>query len=106
MPGTAARCRSSGPRGQRRLRIRRSALVPGVLGVFGEVSGGAPGYRGTLTWGMASFDTEVEYLIVADDSADSYFYSRSELTPAPLDWMTVGLVVQRTRAYASSRDLQ
>jgi len=74
--------------------------------VFGEVSAIAPGYRGSLTWGMAGFETEGEFLIDGVASADSYFYSWSELTLAPLDWLTVGLVLQRTRAYASSRELQ
>ena len=47
-----------------------------------------------------------EALIDTADTADSFFYNWSELTVAPVDWLRVGLVTQRTRAYRSDRDIQ
>ncbi|TPW03568.1 MAG: hypothetical protein FD129_3023, partial [bacterium] len=84
-----------------------SLAVTAMLGgVFGQTSGIAPGYRMTLAWGIATFDTEGEYLFDAETMDDSFFYSWSELTAAPVDWMTAGLVMQRTRANMGPREFQ
>ena len=41
--------------------------------------------------------SEGEYVFDAGDSADNFFYSWSELSVWPLDWLGMGVVVQRTR---------
>ena len=81
-------------------------LTPMVGGVFGDTSGVAPGYRGSIAWRALEFTSEGEALIDADDSADSFFYNWSELTLAPVEWLRFGLVTQRTRAYRADREVQ
>ena len=81
-------------------------LTPMVGGVFGDTSGVAPGYRGSIAWRALEFTSEGEAMIDADDSADSFFYNWSELTLAPVDWLRFGLVTQRTRAYRADREVQ
>ena len=81
-------------------------LTPMVGGVFGDTSGVAPGYRGSIVWRALEFNSEGEAMIDAGDSADSFFYNWSELTLAPVDWLRVGMVAQRTRAYQADREVQ
>ena len=81
-------------------------LTPMLGGVFGDTSGVAPGYRGSIAWRALEFVSEGETMFDADDSADSFFYNWSELTLAPADWLRFGLVTQRTRAYQADRVVQ
>jgi hypothetical protein len=75
-------------------------------GVFGEVQGFAPGFLMTLGYWKLQLYSEGEYLFDTASRDDWYFYTWSELTLAPLDWLTLGFVVQRTRAYQTELDLQ
>jgi hypothetical protein len=81
--------------------------VTPMLGVvFGETTGIAPGYKGTLSgWGLDLY-SEVEYVIDADDSDDSFLYTWTELTVAPADGWRAGLVIQRTKAYETEFEIQ
>ena len=81
-------------------------MKPLVGGVFGETTGVAPGYKGSLSWRMFEGYSEGEYVFDAGERTDSFFYNWSELTVAPVAWLRVGLVTQRTRAYKSDRDIQ
>jgi len=79
---------------------------PMLGGVFGDTSGIAPGYRGSLSWWKLELSSEGEYLFDTGNSSDSFFYNWSELTLAPLEWFRFGLVTQRTRLYKTDRDIQ
>ena len=75
-------------------------------GVFGDTTGIAPGYKGSLSWWKLELYSEGEYVFDTGNSSDSFFYNWSELTLAPVDWFRFGLVTQRTRAYKTDRDIQ
>jgi hypothetical protein len=81
-------------------------FTPMLGGVFGNTTGVAPGYKGSLSWRKLELYSEGEYVIDTGDSSGSFFYNWSELTLAPVDWFRFGLVTQRTRAYQSERDVQ
>ena len=81
-------------------------FIPMLGGVFGDTTGIAPGYKGSLSWWKLELYSEGEYVVDTDNSSDSFFYNWSELTLAPLDWFRFGLVTQRTRAYEADRDIQ
>ena len=81
-------------------------FTPMLGGVFGDLTGIAPGYKGSLSWWKLELYSEGESVFDTGDSADSFFYNWSELTLAPVDWLRFGLVTQRTRAYESDRDIQ
>jgi hypothetical protein len=81
-------------------------LTPMLGGVFGDTSGIAPGYKGSLGWRGLELYSEGEYVFDTSDSSDSFFYNWSELTLAPVEWFRFGLVTQRTRAYETDRDIQ
>jgi hypothetical protein len=75
-------------------------------GVVGDLRGVAPGYELTLTWKAFELYSEGEYLIDTIDSSGSFFYNWAQLGYSPLEWLTVGLASQRTRAYHTGLDVQ
>ncbi len=74
--------------------------------VFGDARGVAPGYKGSLSWRALELYSESEHVFDLDDDVDSFFYNWSQLTVMPVDWGTIGVVVQRTQAYESDREFQ
>jgi hypothetical protein len=74
--------------------------------VFGDVVGFAPGMLAELNWRWLRLYVEAEYLFDSRSPSDSFFYTWSELTLAPLDWLFFGLVLQRTRAYPMEMEVQ
>lgn len=81
-------------------------LTPIAGVVFGSTDGVAPGYKGSLTWRALGLYSESEYVIDTGTTSESFFYNWSELTLAPFDRLRFGLVVQRTRAFQTERDVQ
>ena len=81
-------------------------LTPMVGGVFGKTNGYAPGYELTLSWRKLQLYSEGEYVFDTGNSSDSFFYMWSELTLAPMDWFSFGLVAQRTKVYQTDVDVQ
>ena len=81
-------------------------FTPMLGGVFGDTTGIAPGYKGSLSWWKLELYSEGEYVVDPGDSSESFFYNWSELTLAPVDWFRFGMVTQRTRAYQTDRDIQ
>jgi len=81
-------------------------LTPMLGGVFGDTTGVAPGYKGSLSWWRLELYSEGEYVFDTGDSSGNFFYNWSELTLSPVDWFRFGLVTQRTKVYASDRDVQ
>jgi hypothetical protein len=75
-------------------------------GVFGDTRGVAPGYELTVSWKAFELYSEGEYVFDVEDSANDYFYNWAQLGYSPLDWLTVGLASQRTRAYQTELDVQ
>jgi hypothetical protein len=72
-------------------------LTPMVGFVFGDTTGVAPGYRANLTWRRFVLYTEGEYLFDSGGSSGDFFYSWSEFTYAPTDWLRAGIAAQRTK---------
>jgi hypothetical protein len=81
-------------------------FTPMLGGVFGKTTGLAPGYEFTLSWRKLQLYSEGEYVFDMGDSSDSFFYTWSELTLAPVDWFRFGLVIQRTKVYQTDFDMQ
>jgi len=81
-------------------------FTPMFGGAFGDTNGIAPGYKGSLGWWWLELYSEGEYLFDLEESSDSFFYTWSELTLSPLEWLRFGLVTQRTRAYEGELDVQ
>lgn len=81
-------------------------LTPIFGAVFGDVDGVAPGYKGSISWLRLGLYSESEYVIDTSTTSDSFLYNWSELTYALTESLRAGLVVQRTRAHQTDRDVQ
>jgi hypothetical protein len=81
-------------------------FTPMLGGVFGDTTGIAPGWTGSLRWWKLDLSSQGEYVFDTRSSSDSFFYTWSELTLAPADWFRFGLVVQRTKLYQTDLDIQ
>jgi len=81
-------------------------ITPMLGGVFGNTTGIAPGYRGSLSWWKLELASEGEYVFDVGTLSKSFFYNWSELSLVPVKWFRFGLATQRTRLYKSDRDIQ
>ena len=80
--------------------------TPMIGGVFGDTSGVAPGCNLSLSYKRFALSSQSEYFFDSGGSSGNFFYTWSELTYSPWEWFRTGLVVQRTKAYHSSLDIQ
>src|SRR5262245_14017999 len=81
-------------------------LTPMFGGVFGNLNGVAPGTEVTLSYRKLEIYTENEYVFDLEDSTQNFFYTWTEATYSPLDWLRLGLIIQRTLAYQTDLDVQ
>jgi hypothetical protein len=81
-------------------------VTPMVGGVFGQVQGIAPGLTFTVEWGPLSLWHQSEWVFDLVDSSRSFFYVWSELSVTGPEWLRVGVVLQRTRAFQTSTAVQ
>lgn len=77
-------------------------VTPMIGGVFGDITGIAPGYLISASYKSFEFSTQGEYFIDAAIRAGNFFYTWSELSYAPTEWFRFGVVVDRTKAIGSS----
>ena len=81
-------------------------FTPMLGGVFGDISGVAPGYKGSLGWWKLELSSEGERVIDTADSSRSFFYNWTELTVSPVESLRMGVVTQGTRADHAHREIQ
>jgi hypothetical protein len=81
-------------------------ITPMLGGVLGATNGLAVGCRGRLTWGLLELYTEGESVFAIGDSSSSFLYSWSSVTASPTNWLHLGVVAQRTRAYRTELGIQ
>jgi len=81
-------------------------LTPLLGGGWGPVRAFIPGFEASLAWGKFDFYVEAEFVRDRSEKSDSYNYAWSELGYKPLEWLRVGAVGQRTRAYGGDREFQ
>ena len=81
-------------------------LTPMVGAVFGGMRGVAPGLTLTLEWGPLALWSQSEYVFDLGDSSQSFFYDWTEVSITGPDWLRVGVVLQRTRAFQTTTEIQ
>jgi hypothetical protein len=81
-------------------------FTPIVGGVTGAVRGPIAGFEATIAAGKVDFYVEAEYVRDREAKEGSYTYAWSELGYTPVEWLRMGLVGQRTRAYGGDREFQ
>ena len=68
-------------------------------GAVGSTNGIAPGLELTLNFYGFELYNESEYLFDLQSNENNFFYSWTDLTYSPLDWLWFGISGQRTRLY-------
>ena len=81
-------------------------LTPLLGGAWGPVRAFVPGLEASLGWGRFDFYVEAEFVRDRGEKSDSYNYAWSELGFSPVDWLRLGAVGQRTKAYGGEREFQ
>jgi hypothetical protein len=81
----------------------RIGVGPMVGGVVGELNGIAPGLRLAAMWRRFFFYSESEYVVALGGDDTSFFYSWSQWSWIPRDWLVVGVSVQRLRVTDTGR---
>jgi hypothetical protein len=84
----------------------RLGLTPMVGGVFGQMKGIAPGLTLTLDWGPLALWSQSEFVFDLGDSSQSFFYAWTEFSVTGPEWLRVGVVLDRTRAFQTSTEVQ
>jgi hypothetical protein len=84
----------------------RFGLTPMVGGVFGRTKGIATGLTITLEWGPLALWSQSEYVFDLADSSNDYFYVWSELAVTGPEWLRIGMVLQRTKVFETSTQVQ
>jgi len=82
------------------------ALTPMLGAVVGNTDGVAPGLEFDIGWKRLSWYAESEYLFDLDDSDDNFFYSWSTLTYGITDWLSAGVVAERSKIVDTDYSLQ
>ena len=80
--------------------------TPMIGGVFGDITGVAPGYMIGISYEPFEFYTQGEYFFDANIHAGNFFYTWSEISWKPRDWCRVGLVIDRTKVVGTDVDVR
>ena len=80
-------------------------ITPMVGGAFGRTNGIAPGLEFTLGYAGFELYSESEYLFDFESSENNFFYSWTDLTYSPTDWLWFGISGQRTRLYQTEVEI-
>jgi hypothetical protein len=81
-------------------------LTPLLGGAWGATQAIVPGLEASVAWQRLDLYVEAEYVRENAERTDSYTYAWSELGFRPVEWLRIGLVGQRTRAYGGDREFQ
>ncbi|HEX9251189.1 MAG TPA: hypothetical protein VF870_03055, partial [Ignavibacteriaceae bacterium] len=74
-------------------------VTPMIGGAFGRTNGITPGLEFKLSYMGFELYSESEYLFDFESGENNFFYSWTDLTYSPLDWLWFGISGQRTRLY-------
>jgi hypothetical protein len=80
--------------------------TPMLGGVFGDITGIAPGYNLSLSYESIELSTQGEYFVDANNHEGNFFYTWTELSVAPVSWLRAGVVIDRTKAFGSNFDIR
>jgi hypothetical protein len=81
-------------------------LTPLLGGAWGPFKAFVPGFEASLARKRLDFYVEAEFVRDRDDPSASYNYAWSEIGFMAFEWLRIGAVGQRTRAYGGEREFQ
>ena len=81
-------------------------LTPMIGGIFGRTTGVAPGFEASLEYKKIKASISNEYVFDTNHKSGNFYYSWPQLSYSPREWLRVGLVAQRTKAFQTKLDTQ
>lgn len=81
-------------------------VTPMIGGVFGRTTGIAPGCEASLTYKKVELSVSNEYVFDTIQKSGNYYDTWPQLTYSATNWLRVGLMADRTRAFQTSLDAQ
>jgi hypothetical protein len=81
-------------------------VTPMIGGVFGRTTGIAPGCEASLSYEKVQLSVSNEYVFDTTHKSGSFYYTWPQLTYSTTNWLRVGLMAERTRAFQTSLDVQ
>jgi hypothetical protein len=81
-------------------------VTPMIGGVFGRTTGIAPGCEAALSYKKVQLSVSNEYVFDTTHKSGSFYYTWPQLTYSATNWLRVGLMTERTRAFQTSLDTQ
>ena len=81
-------------------------VTPMIGGVFGRTTGIAPGCEASLTYKKVQLSVTNEYVFDTTHKSGNFYNTWPQFTYSPWDWLQVGLVAERTRAFQTSLNVQ
>jgi hypothetical protein len=78
------------------------SLTPMIGGMLGRLNGGSLGLNTELSFRKFSFSSQSQYSLSTDNQRSNFFYSWSELSYQPLNWVYTGVAIQHTRFYQAN----
>lgn len=82
------------------------ALTPMLGVVAGGTEGVAPALELDLGWRRVAWYAESEYLLDLEDRDDDFVYTWSTLTFGVTDWLSAGMVAERSKRVDTDLDVQ
>ena len=82
-------------------------VTPMIGGVFGRTNGIAPGLEISLQY-KKRIEASItnEYVFDTTSKSGNFYYGWPQLTYSPVEWLHVGAVAQRTKAYQTPANIQ
>jgi hypothetical protein len=81
-------------------------ITPMIGGAFGRTTGIAPGCEAALSYKKVQLSVSNEYVFDTSHKSGSFYYTWPQLTYSATNWLRVGLMAERTRAFQTSLDVQ
>jgi hypothetical protein len=81
-------------------------VTPMIGGVFGRTTGIAPGCEASLSYKKVQLSVSNEYVFDTTRKSGNFYYTWPQLTYSPINWLRIGLMSERTRAFQTSLDVQ
>jgi hypothetical protein len=86
----------------RTFRVNRGlsySITPMIGGMTGDANGGSLALNTEFDFRRFNFSSQSQYSVNADSRLNNFFYSWSELSYQPLDWLFAGVSIQNTQVY-------
>jgi hypothetical protein len=84
----------------------RYTITPMAGGIAGNTRGIAPGLELTFDFCGFEFYSESEYVFDLQGKEGDFYYNWTDVTWSPLEWLWIGLSMQRTKLYETELDIQ